>query len=87
MLEAVRRGPVERVTVPGAKTRDDGVTELLLGVLENIGCYDERILEAEGDGDVELAGFLRELRRQDVVRAGGATRLLRRPYERMHGKR
>ena len=81
MLGAVRKGPARRVTVPGAETRDDGVTELLLGVLENVGCYDGRILEAEKDGDGELAGFLRELRRQDVVRARGATRLLRRPCE------
>ena len=87
MLEAVRGDPAKRVTVPGAKTRDDGVTGLLLGVLESIGCYDGRILKAEGDGDVELAGFLRELRRQDVVRARGATRLLRRPYADVHERR
>jgi hypothetical protein len=81
------RDPAKRFTVPGTKTRDDGVTELLLGVLENIGRHEERILEADDDGDVELAGFLRELRRQDVVRARGATRLLRRSHEDVHGRR
>ncbi len=50
-----------------------------------IGAYDECILEAERDGDVEIAGSLRELRRLDLVRVRGITRLLRRPHEETHG--
>ena len=57
---------------------------MLPGVLSSIGAHDGCILEAERDGDVELAGSLREVRRQDLVRAGGITRLLRRPLEETH---
>jgi len=67
------------VTVPNTKTRD--VTELLLGVLRSIEPYEECILEAERDGDFEVAAFLRELRRQDLIRAREATRLLKRSLE------
>ena len=66
-------------TVPKTESRD--VTELLLGVLRSIEPYEECILEAERDGDFEVAAFLRELRRQDLVRAREATRLLKRSLE------
>ena len=65
--------------VPGTGGRD--VTELLLGVLRSIEPYEACILEAERDGDLEVAAFLRELRRQDIVRAREATRLLKRSLE------
>ena len=58
------------------------VTEVLLGVLRSIEPYEACILEAERDGDFEVAAFLRELRRQDIVRAREATRLLKRSLER-----
>ncbi len=54
-------------TVPNKESRD--VTELLLGVLRSIEPYEACILEAERDGDFEVAAFLRELRRQDLIRA------------------
>ncbi len=63
------------------RTRRD-VTEVLLGVLRSIEPYEACILEAERDGDFEVAAFLRELRRQDIVRAREATRLLKRSLER-----
>ena len=50
----------------------------MLGVLERIAPLDAHILEAERAGDVELAGFLREVRHQDLVRSRLATGLLRR---------
>jgi hypothetical protein len=62
--------------VPNTESRD--LTELLLGVLRSIEPYEACILEAERDGDFEVAAFLRELRRQDLVRAREATRLLKR---------
>jgi hypothetical protein len=65
--------------VPGTGGRD--VTELLLGVLRSIEPYEACILEAERDGDFEVAAFLRELRRQDLLRAREATRLLKRSLE------
>ncbi len=66
-------------TVSGTGGRD--VTELLLGVLRSIEPYEACILEAERDGDFEVAAFLRELRRQDLLRAREATRLLKRSLE------
>ena len=57
------------------------MTELLLGVLRSIEPYEACILEAERDGDFEVAAFLRELRRQDLIRAKEATRLLKRSLE------
>lgn len=62
--------------VPNKVSRD--VTELLLSVLRSIEPYEACILEAERDGDFEVAAFLRELRRQDLLRAREATRLLKR---------
>ena len=62
--------------VSNTESRD--LTELLLGVLRSIEPYEACILEAERDGDFEVAAFLRELRRQDLVRAREATRLLKR---------
>src|ERR687894_1804707 len=66
--------------VPNTQSRD--LTELLLGVLRSIEPYEACILEAERDGDLEVAAFLRELRRQDIARAREATRLLKRSLER-----
>ena len=66
-------------TVPNTESRD--LTELLIGVLRSIEPYEACILEAERDGDFEVAAFLRELRRQDLVRAREATRLLKRSLE------
>jgi hypothetical protein len=82
MLE-IREG-YQPVGVPNAlseKARRD-VTEVLLDVLRSIEPYEACILEAERDGDFEVAAFLRELRRQDIVRAREATRLLKRSLER-----
>jgi hypothetical protein len=62
-------------------TRSRDVTELLLSVLRSIEPYEACILEAEQDGDFEVAAFLRELRRQDLIRAREATRLLKRSFE------
>ena len=66
---------------PGAATRGRDATEVLLSVLGGIEPYEACILEAERDGDFKVADFLRELRRQDLVRAREATRLLRRSLE------
>jgi hypothetical protein len=66
---------------PVSVTRSPDVTELLLGVLRSIEPYEACILEAEQDGDFEVAAFLRELRRQDLIRAREATRLLKRSLE------
>jgi hypothetical protein len=56
-----------------------------LDVLGGIESYEACILEAERDGDFEVADFLRELRRQDLLRAREATRLLRRDLEAAYG--
>ena len=66
-------------TVPNTESRD--LTELLIGVLRSIEPYEACILEAERDGDFEVAAFLRALRRQDLIRAREATRLLKRSLE------
>src|SRR5215211_6174653 len=81
MLDSRENSPPTAVpvTVPNTETRD--VTELLLGVLRSIEPYEECILEAERDGDFEVAAFLRELRRQDLLRAREATHLLKRSLE------
>ena len=69
------------VSDPVSITESRDVTELLLGVLRSIEPYEACILEAEQDGDFEVASFLRELRRQDLIRAREATRLLKRSFE------
>jgi hypothetical protein len=81
MLES--RGSSPPVAVPDlvSVTGSRDVTELLLGVLRSIEPYEACILEAERDGDFEVAAFLRELRRQDLIRAREATRLLKRSLE------
>jgi hypothetical protein len=66
---------------PVSITGSRDVTELLLGVLRSIEPYEACILEAEQDGDFEVAAFLRELRRQDLIRAREATRLLKRSLQ------
>ncbi len=82
MLQTRKSSPPERgADVPPDMARVD-VTEVLLGVLRSIEPYEACILEAERDGDFEVAAFLRELRRQDIVRAREATRLLKRSLER-----
>ena len=68
-----------------ARTRDGELTDFLLDVLESAESYDAHILQAEKDEDPELLAFLRELRRQDVVRTTGVVRLLRRSSERGRG--
>jgi len=73
MLQTRKSSPPARI--PDTTRRD--VTEILLGVLRSIEPYEACILEAERDGDFEVAAFLRELRRQDIVRAREATRLLK----------
>ena len=78
MLQTSKSSPP--VKVPD--TARGGVTEVLLGVLRSIEPYEACILEAERDGDFEVAAFLRELRRQDIARAREATRLLKRSLER-----
>jgi len=70
---------------PGVAGRGRDATEVLLGVLGSIESYEACILEAERDGDLEVAGFLRELRRQDLARAREAARLLRRDLEAGYG--
>ncbi len=81
MLHARREGPSrEALSRPAARTRGGALTDFLLDVLESAESYDAQILRAERDEDAELAAFLRELRRQDVVRTREVTRLLRRPY-------
>lgn len=62
------------------RTRGGELTDFLLDVLESAESYDAHILRAERDEDPELAAFLRELRRQDLVRTREVVRLLRRPY-------
>lgn len=79
MLETERgAAPAE---TSGSRTSSRELTELLLGVLRSIEPYETCILEAERDGDLEVAAFLRELQRQDLARAREATRLLRRSLE------
>jgi len=81
VLHARREGPPrEAPSRPAARTRDGALTEFLLDVLESAESYDTHILQAEREEDPELAAFLRELRRQDLVRTREVTRLLRRPY-------
>ena len=77
------RGSSPWQTVPDAAPNTVGrdVTEILLGVLKSIEPYEACILEAERDEDFEVAAFLRELRRQDLIRAREATRLLKRSVE------
>jgi hypothetical protein len=81
VLHARRTGPPGG-TPPrtAARTRDGDLTDFLLDVLESADSYDAHILQAERDEDPELAAFLHELRRQDLVRTREVTRLLRRPY-------
>ena len=80
MLHARSEGPPrETVPRPAVRTRDGELTDFLLDVLESAESYDAHILRAERDEDPELLAFLRELRRQDVVRTSGVVRLLRRP--------
>jgi hypothetical protein len=78
MLDSREGSPPVVVPDPVSVTESRDVTELLLGVLRSIEPYEACILEAEQDGDFEVAAFLRELRRQDLIRAREATRLLRR---------
>ena len=82
MLDSRESSPPVAVPDPVSVTGSRDVTELLLGVLRSIYPYEACILEAERDGDLEVAAFLRELRRQDIVRAREATRLLKRSLER-----
>jgi hypothetical protein len=63
-----------------ARGRGESLTDFLLDVLASADSYDAQIVQAERDEDLELAAFLRELRRQDVGRTREAVRLLRRPY-------
>lgn len=79
MLHAGRSGPPREASRPATRARDGELTEFLLDVLESAGSYEAHILRAEKDEDPELLAFLRELRRQDVVRTTGVVRLLRRP--------
>ena len=81
MLDSRQRSPLVAVPDPVSVTGSRDVTELLLGVLRSIEPYEACILEAEQDGDFEVAAFLRELRRQDLIRAREATRLLKRSLE------
>ena len=81
MLETRKSSPPARVPEALTDTARHDVTEVLLGVLRSIEPYEACILEAERDGDFEVAAFLRELRRQDLARAREATRLLRRSLE------
>ena len=82
MLETRKSSPPARVPEALTDTASSDVTEVLLGVLRSIEPYEACILEAERDGDFAVAAFLRELRRQDIVRAREATRLLKRSLER-----
>ena len=81
MLESRESSPPVAVPDPVLVTASRDVTELLLGVLRSIEPYEACILEAEQDGDFEVAAFLRELRRQDLIRAREATRLLKRSLD------
>ena len=81
MLDSRESSPPVAVPDPVSVTGSRDVTGLLLGVLRSIEPYEACILEAERDGDFEVAAFLRELRRQDLIRASEATRLLRRSLE------
>jgi len=81
MFDSREGSPPVAVPDPVSVTRSRDVTELLLGVLRSIEPYEACILEAERDGDFEVAAFLRELRRQDLIRAREATRLLKRSLE------
>ena len=82
MLHARRERPSrEALSRSAARTRGGALTDFLLDVLESAESYDAHILQAEREEDPELAEFLRELRRQDLVRTREVTRLLRRPYE------
>ena len=81
MLDSRESSPPVVIPDPVSVTESHDVTELLLGVLKSIEPYEACILEGERDGDFEVAAFLRELRRQDLVRAREATRLLRRSLE------
>jgi hypothetical protein len=81
MIDIMKSSPPAEVpdAVPNTMSRD--VAEVLLGVLGSIEPYEACILEAERDGDYEVAAFLRELRRQDLARAREATRLLKRSLD------
>jgi hypothetical protein len=81
LLDSRESIPPVGVPHPVSVTGCRDVTELLLGVLRSIEPYEACILEAEQDGDFEVAAFLRELRRQDLIRAREATRLLKRSLE------
>jgi hypothetical protein len=81
MLDSREGSPQVAVPDPLSVTGNRDVTELLLGVLRSIEPYEACILEAEQDGDFEVAAFLRELRRQDIIRAREATRLIKRSLE------
>ena len=82
MLQTRKSSPPAAVPDALTDTARRDVTEVLLGVLRSIEPYEACILEAERDGDLEVAAFLRELRRQDIARAREATRLLKRSLER-----
>jgi len=84
MLESRESSTLVAVPDPVSVTESRDVTELLLGVLRSIEPYEACILEAERDGDFEVAAFLRELRRQDLIRAREATRLLKRSLDAAH---
>jgi hypothetical protein len=79
------RESAQPVVRPGVAAKGRAATGVLLDVLGGIESYEACILEAERDGDFEVADFLRELRRQDLVRAREATRLLRRDLEAVYG--
>ena len=80
MIHAEREGPPRKTpSSPAVRTRDGELTDFLLDVLESAESYDAHIRQATRDEDPELLAFLRELRRQDVVRTTGVVRLLRRP--------
>ena len=82
MLHARRERPSrEALSRSAARTRGGALTDFLLDVLKSADSYNAHILQAEREEDSELAAFLRELRRQDLVRTREVTRLLRRPYE------
>ncbi len=74
-------GPRNPRHVGGERTgeaTDRNGMDVVLGVLERIAPLEAHILEAEQAGDVELAGFLREVRHQDLARSRLVTGLLRR---------